>query len=131
LWQVSGSGGGLESDTVNRQQAEQVREIFDLYIQHEAPLPVVWECCSRGWTTKVWINRRGERKGGLLLNKARIYNIITTPLYMGKVKAGELVLDGEQDAIIDKATFAQVRTILDRNNRNGVKACLSRAHAAC
>lgn len=107
---------------VNRAEAEQVREIFDLYIQHEAPLPVVRECRTRGWTTKVWTNRRGEQKGGLPLNKARIHAIVTNPLYIGKVKAGDLVLDGEHDAIIDEATCARARAILDRNNQSGGSA---------
>jgi site-specific DNA recombinase len=103
---------------VNRQEAERVRAIFDLYIRHEAPLPVVRECRSLGWTTKLWVNRRGERKGGLPLNKSRIHGIITNPLYMGKVKAGELILEGEHEAIIDEETFNRARAILDRNNRS-------------
>lgn len=72
-----------------------------------------------GKDNKLQVNRRGERKGGLPLNKARIHNILTNPLYMGKVKAGELILDGEHDAILDEETFAKVRAILDRNNQNG------------
>jgi site-specific DNA recombinase len=104
---------------VNRGEAERVRAIFDLYLRHEAPLPLVRECRKLGWTTKVWVNRKGERRGGLPINKARIHGILTNPLYMGKVRAGKLVLDGEQEAIIDEATFVRARAILDRNCQNG------------
>jgi site-specific DNA recombinase len=37
---------------------------------------------------------------------------------MGKVKAGELILEGEHEAIIDEETFNRARAILDRNNRS-------------
>jgi DNA invertase Pin-like site-specific DNA recombinase len=43
---------------VNATEAERVRAIFNLYLEHESLLPVVEELASHGWTNKRWQTRR-------------------------------------------------------------------------
>src|SRR5207248_7029637 len=50
--------------TVNADEAVRVRAIFELYLQHEAMLPVVKELERRGWTNKRWVTRAGQERGG-------------------------------------------------------------------
>lgn len=104
---------------INRDEASIVRELFELYLRHEATLPVVEECRNNDWRTKSWISKAGKRMGGQLLNKTRVYSILTNPLYTGKVRVGDSTTDGEHDAIIDEDTFEQVRMTLKRNCNNG------------
>jgi site-specific DNA recombinase len=49
---------------VNESEAAQVRAIFQLYLAHEALLPVVQELGRRGWTNKIWTTRKGQQRGG-------------------------------------------------------------------
>src|SRR5207248_11704229 len=46
--------------TVNQDEAVRVLAIFELYLQHEAMLPVVKELERRGWPNKRWVTRAGQ-----------------------------------------------------------------------
>lgn len=104
---------------VNREEAQMVREIFDLYLRHEGTLPVLKELQKRGWKTKSWESKNGKAMGGQPFSKQRTYILLTNPLYMGKVRVGNNLCDGEHEAIIDEGTFEQVRNVLKRNRTNG------------
>ncbi|MBN2069583.1 MAG: recombinase family protein [Opitutales bacterium] len=107
---------------VNHREAQVVKQIFELYLRHEATYGVVKECRKNNWKTKLWVTRNGKQMGGNSFNKPRVYAIITNPIYAGKVRVGKLTVDGEHEAIVDSATFDQVKAILTRNNNNsGVK----------
>jgi len=43
--------------TVNQVEAERVRDIFALYLQHRGLIPVVRELERQGWLTKHWVTR--------------------------------------------------------------------------
>lgn len=111
---------------VNPSEAERVRSIYDLYLQHEATLPVVKECQRRCWTTKKWLTRRNTPKGGLQLNKNRIHGLLTNPIYTGRVKLGNEILDGEHEAIIDISIYERVRALMNRNCQSSGKRVRNR-----
>ena len=54
---------------VNESEAARVRAIFELYLEHQALLPVVQELDRRGWPNKQWTTRKGHERGGLQFNK--------------------------------------------------------------
>ena len=56
-YDVAPEGGRL---TINRDEADQVRAIFDLYLEHRALLPVAQELARRGWRRKTWTTARSE-----------------------------------------------------------------------
>ncbi len=43
---------------VNPSEAERVRTIFQLYLEHQSLLPVVRELERRGWRNKRWQTRK-------------------------------------------------------------------------
>ncbi len=104
---------------VNAAEASRVRQIFDLYLELGALLPVVAELERRGWRNKVWTTRDGRRRGGLPFDKCRVYSLLTNVLYVGKVTHKREVYPGEHEAIVPEEIFQRVRQQLARNGRNG------------
>jgi site-specific DNA recombinase len=97
---------------VNDQEAERVRAIFALYLEHQALLPVVQELARRGWVGKRWQTRHGRPRGGRPFTKTSLYRLLTNVLYAGKVRYKDEIHDGEQPALIDADTFARVQALL-------------------
>jgi site-specific DNA recombinase len=104
---------------LNEDEAVHVRAIFQLYLQHEALLPVVQELEGRGWVNKRWTTRAGQECGGTPFTKTSLHRLLTNVLYIGKVKYKQEIHDGEQPAIIDVETFRRVQSLLLRNGRTG------------
>ena len=80
---------------LNPAEVEVVRQIYELYIRHEAVLPVVQACRQHGWLTKTWVSGSGRKMGGQPFNKPRLYSLLTNPLYLGKIRAGSELTEGE------------------------------------
>jgi site-specific DNA recombinase len=104
---------------VNAKEAERVRAIFALYLEHESLLPVVQGLERRRWVGKRWTTRKGPERGGRPFNKSTLYNLLTNPAYVGKVKYKAEVHDGEHPAIVDPLVFQQTQTLLRRNGATG------------
>ena len=105
--------------TVDEDEAACVRKIFELYLEHEALIPVVKELDTRGWRTKCWTTRKGRLMGGRPFDKNMLFRLLTNPTYLGLVKHLGPTLRREHDAIVDKQVFDRVRKILSRNGRTG------------
>jgi hypothetical protein len=97
---------------VNDQEAQRVRAIFALYLEHQSLLPVVQELARRGWVGKRWQTRHGRPRGGRPFDKTSLYRLLTNVLYAGKVRYKDEVHDGEQPALIDADTFGRVQALL-------------------
>lgn len=104
---------------INADEANQVRRIFDLYLQRESLLSVVDELEHRGWCNKTWKTKKNLPRGGKPFDKSTVYNLLTNPIYIGKIKHKENLFDGEHEAIIPPEMFRQVQEILQRNGRTG------------
>jgi site-specific DNA recombinase len=104
---------------VNADEAAQVRAIFELYLEHEALLPVVQELERRGWTNKRWRTRAGHTSGGGRLTKTALYRLLSNVVYAGKTRYKGEVHAGEHPAIVDADTFGRVQALLRRNGRTG------------
>ncbi len=97
---------------INEKEAERVRAIFALYLEHQALLPVVQELERRGWVGKRWQTRKGRTRGGRPFTKTSLYRLLTNVVYTGKVRYKDEVHDGEQPALIDADTFGRVQALL-------------------
>jgi site-specific DNA recombinase len=62
---------------VSDDEAERVRAIFALYLEHRALLPVVQELARRGWVGKRWQTRNGRQRGGRPFTETSLYHLLT------------------------------------------------------
>ena len=104
---------------VNEVEAEQVRQIFELYLELGSLLPTVEEVGRRGWTTKRWTTKKGTCRGGVPLVKNRLYHLLTNVTYAGKVRYKDEVHEGEHVAIVDEDVFRRVQSMLEANGNGG------------
>lgn len=104
---------------VEETEADRVRQIFSLYIEHRSLLPVVKELRARGWTTKQWTTKKGDRRGGREFTKNAVYKLLTNVTYIGKIRYKEETHDGEHDAIVPLELFERVQAQLKANGQSG------------
>lgn len=102
---------------INPQEANQVREMFNLYLKLESLTPVVQELAERDWCNKKWKTKSGMQRGGRPFDKPALHAFLTNPIYVGKIKHKELMFDGEHEAIIDQKTFDEVQAMLKAHGR--------------
>jgi site-specific DNA recombinase len=104
---------------VNEDEAFRVRAIFDLYLEHQAMIPVIKELDRRGWLNKRWTTRKGRERGGKPFTKTNLHKLLTNITYAGKIRYKNEIHDGEHAAIVDTATWQRVQALLQRNGRTG------------
>jgi site-specific DNA recombinase len=104
---------------VNPKEAEKVRAIFALYLEHESLLPVVEELARRKWVGKAWQTRKGKERGGQPFTRTSLYRLLTNVAYAGKVRYKQEIHDGEHPAIVDSGVFHKAQALLRRNGSTG------------
>ena len=107
---------------VNDEEADRVRHIFSMYLEHEALIPTVRALAAKGWAGKAWTTKRGRVVGGRPLDKTTLYKLLTNRTYIGVVTHRGQQYPGEHPAIVDPAVFDRVQAILKRNGHgNGAQ----------
>lgn len=101
---------------VNEIEAIRVHDIFLLYIELRSVKAVALELTRRGCNNKKWITREGKVTGGNPFNTSSLHNLLTNPIYIGKVTLKDEVFEGLHDGIIDSEIFEQVQSILASNS---------------
>ena len=104
---------------VHEIEADRVRQIFSLYIEHRSLLPVVKELKARGWTTKQWVTKKGDHRGGRPFTKNAVYKLLTNVTYIGKIRYKDETHEGEHEGIVPTDLFQRVQTQLKANGNSG------------
>jgi site-specific DNA recombinase len=104
---------------VNQKEATQVRAVFDLYLKHQALLPVVQELERRSWRTKVCVTRKGRKMGSQLFTKTNLHKLLTNATYAGKLRYKKELHNGEHAAIVDPVKWQKVQELLQGNRYKG------------
>src|SRR5205823_11020978 len=107
---------------VNAQEAERVRAIFVLYLEHQALVAVVEELERRGWVNKRWRTKAGHERGGLRFTKTNLHRLLTNVCYAGRVRYKTEVHAGEHPAIVECETFERVQALLRSNGPGSGRA---------
>jgi len=102
---------------INLIEADQVRQIFNLYLEHRSLSEVARELADRGWTSKTWVTLRGHTHQGMPLNKQRLAQLLKNIMYIGKIRYKDEIHEGEHEAIIDQDTWNEVQAQLKKGCR--------------
>ena len=97
---------------VNAEEAARVREIFALYREAGSLLAAAAELSSRGWRTKAWTNQDGRHVFGGPFTKTNLHALLTNPIYLGKIRCGDEIVEGEHEAIVAQETWDATQSLL-------------------
>ncbi len=107
---------------VNPEEAEQVRQIFTLYLELGSVRTLKSELDRRGMRSKVRHQRDGRITGGGPFSRGHLYRLLANPLYIGKLPHKGMLHDGKHEAIIEPALWQNVQSRLEANRRGGTRA---------
>lgn len=110
---------------VNRAEAETVRTIVALYLELGGLVSTVAELERRGIKNKSWTSKGGKHVRGRTFDKESLRNLLTNPIYTGRIRAGTELVDGKHDAIVTQARFDEVARAL-RNNRRAPRHAIGK-----
>jgi len=102
---------------VNEDEAEIVRELFDLYHEHGCLSAVTREAEARGLRSKRHIFSTGRVQGGNIMSQGQIHKVLTNPIYRGLIRHKEVTYPGLHDSIIDEALWEEVQHLLQSASR--------------
>src|SRR5213075_235455 len=86
-------------------------------VKHRSLIPTVAALAKLGITNKKWTTRKGDERGGRPFEKCSLFRLLTNKTYLGLVTYKDEVHQGEHAAIIDKALWEKVQSLLKRNGR--------------
>jgi site-specific DNA recombinase len=108
-YDVDAKGGRL---VVNAQEAEQVREMYQIAAQAETLVAAVRMIADRGLRTKDWTSRAGKRHEARPFSRMTLRLLLSNVLYTGAVNHKGTVYPGEHERIVEPKLWEQVNTNL-------------------
>lgn len=103
--------------SINDAEAETVRAVFRLYLEHRNVRRVKAEADRLGLKTKMRETADGRMRGGRPLSRGYIYKLLGNPLYVGRIAHKEKTYEGQHPAIVDEETWEQVQHCIAGNVR--------------
>ena len=89
---------------INKQEAQTIRRLFDLYLELGNVADVAAHARSEGLVTKPYVSKSGKRSGGAPFSRGLIYRTLNNALYIGRIAHGQTSYAGQHAAIIDQKT---------------------------
>lgn len=97
----------------NAKEAEAVKLIFETALQARSLTRLESALKDMGVRSKSWQTQTGRQAGGKVLTRSMLNRILRNPVFIGKIKHGEKLYDGEQPAILDEVLWRNVQDMLD------------------
>lgn len=101
----------------NEAEAEQVRTIFDLYLELGSVSTLEARLAQEGMSSKVWVSAKGTRSGGVPLSRGALFHMLRNRVYLGEIVHGDASVAGCHPSIVDADVFARVQAQLAGNTR--------------
>lgn len=105
----------------NKDEAQQVRATFELYLEHGSLRATVAELSRRGWVNKSFTSKGGRQTTGRTFTKATLSALLSNVLYRGQVRCGNEAVPGVHEPIVDEDVWVAVQERLS-DNGNGSQA---------
>jgi len=99
-------------------EAATVRMIFERYVELRSVPQLVEEMANRGVRTRRREYRDGKVRGDIPFTKGPLASALKNPIYTGKIRHGELVYDGQHEAIITQQLWDQAQAVLQANGQD-------------
>ena len=106
---------------VNSREADQVKQIFEIYVHTGSIMDTLRSLREKGITTKKYHTKKGKLRGGANFDTGTLRTLLTNVTYLGKVKYKDQVYEGEHEAIIDEDTFGLTQGLLKQNRSSGAR----------
>ena len=107
---------------INKNEAQTVRTIFQLYLELRSFGRLVAELDRRRIVTKRRTIKVAKYQGGIPFTYGPLAYFLKNRIYLGEIHHGGKWFKGEHAAILDPSTFDQVQDLLKENNvRRGTK----------
>jgi len=104
--------------TVNEGEAEAVRTIFRLYLKLGSLNLLMAELRKHCIVSKTRTLKSGTTVGGIPFTRGPLAHLLRNRFYLGEVTFKGEVLQGEQEAILDRDLFEAVQAKLDEQGNN-------------
>jgi site-specific DNA recombinase len=102
---------------VNRTEADQVREIYHLYLKLGCVSKLKTYLEKKGIRSKERVSQSGRRSGGVVYSRGALYNLLRNRLYLGEIEHRGQVYAGEHGAIVPRKLWDRVQAKLQANDR--------------
>ena len=102
---------------VNESEAATVRTIYEVYLDNGGLIGTLAELQHQVIANKTWTNQAGHTVHGRPFNKATLHGLLTNPLYIGKVRCADDLVEGQHEAIVGTQLFNEVQAALRSNRR--------------
>jgi DNA invertase Pin-like site-specific DNA recombinase len=100
---------------VNTAEAQTIRTLFDLYLEHANTRIVKQHADKLGLLTKRRTRHYGHRQGGEPFQRGHINKVLTNPIYIGEIVHKGVRHPGEHEPIIARTTWEAAQAQLKRN----------------
>ncbi|MEQ8441303.1 MAG: recombinase family protein [Alphaproteobacteria bacterium] len=100
---------------VNEDEAVTVRQIFDLYLELGSVRLLKHACDKQGIVSKVRHTKTGCVVGGVPISRGNLYQMLSNPLYVGRIPHRGETYPGQHEAIIDESVWEAVQAQLSDN----------------
>lgn len=107
---------------INPEEAAQVREIYNLYLERGSVRALKSELDRRGIRSKVRHQKNGCTTGGKPLSRGHLYRLLANPIYLGKLPHKGMLYDGKHDPIIAPDLWEKVQHQLKTNTQGRRRA---------
>ena len=110
---------------VNPEEAAQVREIYQVYVESGSVRALQRALARRGITSKVRHQKNGRTTGGKPLSRGHLYRLLANPIYLGKLPHKGKLYDGRHEPIIGPDLWEKVQNQLKANTQ-GYRRAIAR-----
>jgi site-specific DNA recombinase len=127
-WAIGGAPLGYELHrgnprlVPNDDEAERVRSIFALYLEHQSTIRVADELNRRGWHSGRRIAANGHMRGGKPFSPSTVSYVLGNPVYIGKVSCRGEIYPGRHQPIVDGRLWRQAQEIALHNKEGGPRS---------
>jgi site-specific DNA recombinase len=101
------------------EEAQRVRDIFELFVGLGSVMRTVEELNRRGWRMKSWDGKDGKTRHGRHFDRKNVTTILRNATYVGKIDFEGHLYDGKHEGIVPQELWDAARNRFAKNATSG------------